>query len=756
MVNHMYFKQLIINLVFTCALVPFGLVFSDSEPQQVDETITEEKVFKVSEESIASLVAHLSEEKFSALKKLLLDKEYNPETMALIEQLKQQQFSDEELERSHKSIQFYFEILEKINQIAPLVFSLNEVKKEISKKEKSLDSLMNQEKQEVENKIKELEKQLEAYQNSFKIVVQELGLDDINFDKLPGMLADLGYEESFYQVIYDQLSAYLSVAKKLQAAASIIKSLDKVSEDIRLIERELKKAKTDEQKAFFAADLKNLIDRKKVLTQDFTLNSTGIDQGNIKEKKDEKINWEDELKKIFSPVIINLKEFTEPARKIELLHTDIAYYEQYLPKIQKGIEQLEMLLSESRNRQIKQKLTIELEYWVQQEKELRTKYEVAKQQLVELESRKVSPQQAIEALTNTIFSKQGKNILLAILAFFVTFLVLHLLRRILLLINPLNYIPRFKFIASLIDVILYLLTFIISILVLMVALYMAGSMMTLAIVAFILVGVLWALRNALPHFVEQIKLLLGYGPVRQGEKVIYDGIQWLVESIGVYSYLRNPLLTSNVVRLPLKDLIHMRSRPYDEREKLFPCQEGDYILINHKDWRRVTTQTPERMTLEWFEMQESMPTSTFLQQKVFNISATPFWVGTNLYIAYEHRYQVMEEIVEQLGEFLEQEFKKLPFGEHLLYPWVDFSEMTDLSLGVMAWVQVAPEAAPKYNNVRLRLTQICLKAANHYGWQVLRFHAIHKHQPHDPFNDTVNDSTQQALPLSEGLELNKD
>jgi len=719
--------------------------FSEEEKKASAETISQNKVFKISEESIISLGVHLTEEKFQLLKSQLLDKEYSQQTLSLIEGLKEKKFTDEEIKRAQGSITLYFEVLEKINRIAPLVFSLNKVKQEIEKKEKILDSLMNKEKDEVLKSIDEQKVQLAAYQKSFKMVVQELGLDDINFDKLPGMLADLGYEESFYQVIYEQLSAYLSVAKKLTAASSIITSLEKVSDEINLVERELKTSKTEEQKASIATDLEKLVERKNILEQDFTLNATGIDQRNIDEKKDEKINWEEELKKIFSPVILNLKDFTEPARKIELLHGDILYYEQHLPKIQKGIEQIELLLLESQSQKIKNKLSLEKEVWVQQEKELSTKYEVAKQQLLELESRKVTPNQAIDALTSTIFSKQGKNILLAILAFFFIFIVLHLLRRLILLINPLNYIPRFKFIASLIDIILNVLIFIISILTLMVALYMAGSMMTLAIVAFILLGMLWALRNTLPLFVEQIKLLMGFGPVRQGEKVIYNGIQWLVESIGVYSYLRNPLLTGNLVRLPLKDLISMRSRPYDETESFFPCKEGDYILINHKDWRRVMTQTPERIKFDWFEMHESMPTSTFLQQKVFNLSATPFWVGTNLYIAYEHRHEVLDEIVSQLGGFLEEEFKKLPFGEHLISPWVDFSEMTDMSLGVMAWVQVSPEAAAKYNGIKLRLTQICLRAANKYGWQVLRFHSITQHQ-------TIESAKESAIPLDANMQ----
>ncbi|MCK5728983.1 MAG: hypothetical protein KAH08_07140 [Methylococcales bacterium] len=36
------------------------------------------------------------------------------------------------------------------------------------------------------------------------------------------------------------------------------------------------------------------------------------------------------------------------------------------------------------------------------------------------------------------------------------------------------------------------------------------------------------------------------------------------------------------MRLPIKALIDMCSRPYDaEKENLFPCKEGDFILLGH-------------------------------------------------------------------------------------------------------------------------------------------------------------------------------
>jgi len=300
-----------------------------------------------------------------------------------------------------------------------------------------------------------------------------------------------------------------------------------------------------------------------------------------------------------------------------------------------------------------------------------------------------------------------------------------------------SYIPKFRLIGAIINVFLYLMAFVVATLATIVSLYISGEILALAIVAILLLGALWTMKDKLPRFSEQIKLLLGYGPVREGERIMYDGIPWRVESIGIYSYLKNPLLTGGTLRLPIGDLISMRSRPYEEQESWFPCKEGDYVLINNKDWRRVIEQTPQRVKFEFFEMHETMPTSSFLSQKIFNISATPFWAGISFYIDFQHRYVALDDIISKLTAFVEEEFKKLPFGEDAIYLWIDLGEVTDTSLGLMAWAQMKPEAASKYSTVKMKLTQICLRAANKYGWEIKRFHQIAQHSPDSFMGGTV-------------------
>ncbi len=197
--------------------------------------------------------------------------------------------------------------------------------------------------------------------------------------------------------------------------------------------------------------------------------------------------------------------------------------------------------------------------------------------------------------------------------------------------------------------------------------------------------------------------------------------------MGVYTYLTNPLLTGGTIRLPLKDLVGMRSRPYAERESWFPCKEGDWLLVNGTAWRQVKLQTPQHMTLTNFDMEETMPTSSFLSLKTFNLSATPFWLGITVYIAYNHRYQ-LDEITKNMTETLEEEIKKI-YGENLIAPWVELVELADSSMGFWVWVQMKPEAASQYGLIKnVHITQAALKAANKYGWEIIRFTNVNLHQ----------------------------
>jgi hypothetical protein len=80
------------------------------------------------------------------------------------------------------------------------------------------------------------------------------------------------------------------------------------------------------------------------------------------------------------------------------------------------------------------------------------------------------------------------------------------------------------------------------------------------------------------HFVREVTLLLNLGAVREGERVMYNGIPWLVRSLNFYTRLVNPELEGGDIRLPLRDFHDLRSRSFDANEPWFPTRLNDWVI----------------------------------------------------------------------------------------------------------------------------------------------------------------------------------
>ena len=83
-----------------------------------------------------------------------------------------------------------------------------------------------------------------------------------------------------------------------------------------------------------------------------------------------------------------------------------------------------------------------------------------------------------------------------------------------------------------------------------------------------------------------------------------------------------------------------------------------------------------------------------------------------------------------MNNFFAEELQKLPYGEHIISPWIDLGGIgDDSSLSFMIWIQARPEAASEYELIQLDLTHIALAAANKYGWEILRYKPVEVHHP---------------------------
>lgn len=574
-------------------------------------------------------------EKLSEIESKLEDKEFTDQGLAIV--LRELGIADEEVKIMITKVKAHLAHIETLKKVGPNALSIHKLNENLKKKQKELDTASAEEvKKEISKKVEELNEQKEDIQE--KLLDAAIDINENQIRKLPENLLEAGFSTEESEIISGLVLEQSEFIKKYKTLKVIAESIEDIQKDIAEKEKEKEKAETDEQKAILEEQLKNMSKRLKALEQNYNLIIAGIDMDTLLEKEKKKVDWEEELKEIFSPIIVELKEITDRPRKIERLRSEVSYYNNHLPQITQAVANIRKMKSKLRKGLLLERLKASDEFWTQQETEFKTKLESVQHQLFELEKRKMTFSEFVEYFTKSVLKHRGKNIIVALLAFVATFFVFHLLRILIMKINPFKFHPKFQFIANIIDVLLYMATFFAAATAMIIVLYSYGDWLVLGIILIIFLGIVWTAKDMLPIFAEQIKLLLGFGPVRQGERIIYDDIEYKVTSIGIYCYLDNPLTGGNI-RLPLRDLIEMRSRPYnEEKEPWFPCKVGDMIDLSGT-WWIVREICPQYSRLENFSYNYDhiVPNSMLTKSEVAIISSHPgYTILTNIRLSIQN------------------------------------------------------------------------------------------------------------------------
>jgi hypothetical protein len=693
--------------------------------EQTPEQVQPEDLFTFEESIVKNLEGRVSDEKFE-LAGELKGKEFS-ETQ-LVEALQAVAFTEEEIETVLNLIHARQDFVATVKKSAPVALAIEKIQVDIEQKEEVLENTQQEEEK------KKLAKEIKGQRKTFRSLEEKLSelikdIDGTQSEQIAAVLKDAGRESDEIEIITRQILDRALFAKKIATLSNMAESIETIGQEIKEYERKRKRAGSEKEKESLSEYLTELNERLQKTKNDFSLLTTGIDYSTFLKKEGKEVDWEKELKEIFSPIIVELKETTERPRKMERLRSDILYLEKRIPQVRQASKDLDKFLEQVGDKKVTERLKSWQEYWQQLEKELSSQLEADKNQLLQAENERKSLLASFKVFFDSFVKHRGKNLFFALLAFVGIYLLFRFIQRGIQWISPLHRSTKYMFWANLVDVMLYGLALIVATGALIAVLFTSGDWLILAIVMLLVLGIIWGARNTLPQFVEQIKLLLGFGPVRQGEKIMIDGIPYRVEMMGVYSYLNNPLLTGGTLRLPLKDLVGMRSRPYDENEPWFPCKEGETVLIDGSIMRKVLMITPQYVKLDWYgcDMDEYMPTSVFMNRTLLSL-ARPFWVGITFRLSYQHReYQ---EIVDKLVPFVRDEIKKLPYAEHIVdieNPWVELGSLDETSLSFLVWIQARPEIAAKHSAIKRTVTHICLRAANKYGWNILQLKPVEVH-----------------------------
>ena len=505
--------------------------------------------------------------------------------------------------------------------------------------------------------------------------------------------------------------------QKIQNLESLLRSINEISAQIASIQKELRSAQGVGREEELKAQINRLNRKKKELTDSFAQAALEVDMSVFSKKKKTELNWNIELTELLGPIISELKKVTSRPRRLEKKRTEINQLKSELPIIQKAIERLDTLLARETSADLAIALTALRKEWENKYHETKTRMNIASRQLEWELSKKQPLSVSLRELLQIFFKSRGRNVILSFLAFIVCWVFLHWLYRLIRRRSPFHQATR-TFYVRLFDLIFILTSLLLSFLAFLVVLYFFGDWLLLSLAIIFLVGLVWASRMAVPIFWNQARLILNFGPVREGERVVYKGIPYKASTINLFSVLTNMELTGGEIRLPLKDLLKLRSRPAGPDEPWFPSRQGDWVLLSDGSYGEVEIQTPEMVKLNLFEG----GTVTYLTQDYLAKAPTNLSRGFELAVTfgvdYRHQSIVTSEIPKIIDQAVNDGLKQEGYGEKLDSVQVQFKEAAPSSMNIVIKARVKENQGSEYEPLRRAIQRICVDTCNLNGWTI--------------------------------------
>lgn len=505
--------------------------------------------------------------------------------------------------------------------------------------------------------------------------------------------------------------------RQLQTLEATLVFIIDLRKEVKTLGEKLKTLEGEEEK-----NARNLYQQKsaklKSLERDFKRIASGLDATHFEEDGNKPLQWEKEVLDLVSPLINELKSMTAKPRKIEKLRIQIAHAEEILPEIKEALRNLKRLATRSKNAALKEELGELAKEWEDREKTAKSQLTVARLQLAELTKEDKTLVESSSDIVKVFFKSRGKNLLLALATFVGIFMVLRFLHRGIYLISPLHKRTQRPFYIRVLDVAYHVFTALGSLMGMLVVLYLSGDWMLLSVAIIFIVGVLWTTKQAIPIFWKEIQMLLNISTVREHERIIYNGLPYLVASLNLSTTLENPALENCSIRLPVRQLLGYVSRPASPDEPWFPSRCGDYVMLSDGSVGLVKHQTPEMVQLVvGAGSLKTLPTTQFLNMTPTNLS-DKFRVSSSFGISYKHQAIALTEVPAFLNDYVRQRLVEEQYEAMIISIGVDFQEANSSSLDYMIGVEFHGQAACDYYKLKRLLQRIAVEACNIKGWDI--------------------------------------
>ena len=432
---------------------------------------------------------------------------------------------------------------------------------------------------------------------------------------------------------------------------------------------------------------------------------------------EKKTNWREDIALIANPVLDSIKDLTEKPRKLKALNDDIAVYQQDLDTATQALANLQPELALEPGGDLGVSLARMKRVWTSRRDDSKSAIDIARFQIADLQGNQPLPATVIKAIVDFLTGR-GLTLLIALLAALsVWFGVRFMLRGYRATISNADA-PERRTRYRLAAYSVHALTSLLILIAIFVVFYERGDVLLLGLLILLIVGLALGIRHLLPQYIAEARLLLNIGAMREAERITYKGLPWRVESINMYTVLRNPEL-HGVLRIPLSELHGVISRPSGE-DNWFPTSRGDSVLFPPDTLMEVIDQNPDTVELRSRGGQQlSIPTNDFYNKEMINLSRGQSFGATGTFgIDYGYQDISLSKVPKILRDAIRETLTASDLEPFIKDIRVELKEAGTSSIDYWLHVTMDNKAAKSYLRIKRMMQSACIQACSEQTWNI--------------------------------------
>ncbi|BCS98319.1 hypothetical protein DSLASN_39510 [Desulfoluna limicola] len=505
--------------------------------------------------------------------------------------------------------------------------------------------------------------------------------------------------------------------RKIENLSSLLDTMEQVRSQVLEAQKALGSPASLGKEEWYRTRIDLLTARLTALEEGFEQLATGVDKPKqATGGSGSAFEWNNELKELLAPLITEMKRMTARPREIQGLRSTLEDYTEEQERIEKALSNISRLLeTPGLPMSLSRHLETLASKWRYRLQELTSLKGLTELKLEEKEMGKRTLSGSLQDFTRLFFKSRGRNLLMALAVLFGTIFTMSKLRT-LIETRSRIYERAQTVYARIFDLTYMIITVTVSLLATMGTLYLVSDWVLLSILLIFVFGLLWASKEGIPKVWGQVRMLLNLGAVREGERIIYQGVPYRVATINLYSELENEALQGGRVRLPLKDLFTMRSRACHPDEPWFPTRCGDWVLLSDGTHAEVTVQSPEYIGMRLLGgATRQLPPADFLALSPTNLSHG-FRLEARFRLSVTHRAEATATIPNELQTSLTTRLAATNWPPKALSVLYRRTLPSFLELSILA--DFPGPCAADHPLIAMALEQFCMETAGDMAWEL--------------------------------------